>query len=82
MEAIQLRNDFHRLIDNFSDVKMLEQLYEAISDFQTRKTGVDILDELTKDQEVRLNASIEQAEKGKTVSHDEVKGKVKDWLTK
>ncbi len=82
MEAIQLRNNFHRLIDNFSDVKMLEQLYEVISDFQVRKTDYDILDELTKEQKVRLKTSIEQSQTGRTVSHDEVKGKVKDWLAK
>lgn len=70
MEAIQLKNDFQRLIDNFSNVKMLEQFYEIISDYQNRKTGFDILDELTKD-------SIKQAQKGRTVSHDKVKGKVK-----
>ena len=81
MEA-KLRNDFHRLIDDFSDVKILEQFYEIISDYQNHKIDFDILDELTKDQELRLNESIRQAKTGRTVSHNEVKGKVKDWLTK
>ncbi len=82
MEAIQFKNDFHKLIDNFSDIKMLEQFYELLSDYQNRKARLDILDELTKDQQVQLEASIKQAQTISTVSHDEVKGKVKDWLTR
>lgn len=82
MEASKLRDDFHRLIDNFSDLKMLEQLYEVISDYQSQKTRIDIFDELTKDQQVRLRMSVKQSQAGKTVSHDEVKRQVRDWLIK
>lgn len=81
MEAMKLKDEFHSLIDKFSDVKILEQFYEVLSDYQIRKKGFDILEELTKDQQKRLQTSVKQAQKGKTISHDEVKGKVKDWLT-
>lgn len=81
MEAIRLKNDFHRLIDKFTDVKMLEQFYEVLSDYQNQKIEADIFDELTKPQQKRLKASAKQAQAGNTVSHEDVKGKIKDWLT-
>ena len=82
MNPSQLRNDFHKLIDSFKDIKMLEHIYEVVSDYQSRKTKFDILDELTDAQQARLTSSIEQAQKGRTMSHDDVKSKVKTWPTK
>ncbi len=56
---------------------MLKQFYEVLSDYQNQKTGLDILDELTQDQQTRLKASVKQAQTGETLLHDdEVKGKV------
>jgi len=82
METIQLKTKFHKLIDKFTDVKMLEQFYEILSDYQNQKTNLDILDELSENQKKRLKASTKQAQSGNTLSNEEVKGKAKDWLTK
>jgi hypothetical protein len=42
----------------------------------------DIIDELTKEQQLRLNESIQQANDGKAISNDEVKEKAKEWLSR
>jgi hypothetical protein len=40
------------------------------------------LDELTPEQQKRLNESIKQAEEGNTISDEDVKQKAREWLSK
>lgn len=82
MNASELRNDFHKLIDSFTDIKLLEELYEVFSEYKNRKPSIDIIDQLTAAQQTRLSESIKQADSNKTISHEEVKATVKTWLTK
>ena len=82
METKQLKKEFHRLIDDFSDDNLLKQFFELISECQNRNENVDIFDQLTKEQKIRLKTSLKQAKTGNTISNGKVKGKARDWLAR
>ena len=80
METTALRQEFHKLIDEFKDENVLEDFYVALHDYSQNKK-LDIVDELTESQKQHLIQSIEQGKSGKTISHEQVlkkktKGKI------
>lgn len=48
-------------------------MYEVISEYETRKATINIIDELTAVQQTRLSESIKQSDNNKIISHEEVK---------
>ena len=58
--------------------KMVEEAVTAYSS----ATQKDIVDELTPEQQQRLQESIQQANSDKTISNEEVKQKAKEWLSR
>jgi hypothetical protein len=43
---------------------------------------IDIIDELTYEQKKKLSASLKQENTGKTVTNEDMKTEMKQWLTK
>ncbi len=79
MSAIELKSNFHELIDKIQDVQMLRSLYDCVADF-TVETNDYIY--LSDDQKKRIENSISQVSSGQVVSNDIMKEKVKLWLSK
>lgn len=80
MDALKIRKDFHHLIDNISDTQLLQEFYTIISDYSQRNDNIDILDELSDEQQLILNESLEQYHNGETLGHKQVKANIKKWL--
>jgi len=80
-EIAQLKAKIHEQIDKLDDETALQMLREAVETYST-PTQKDILDELSPEQFQRLTDSIRQANEGKTLSNDEVKQKVREWLSR
>lgn len=80
MDKTKLRNEFHKLIDNFEDDEVLENFYQAINGFKDKNN--DIIDDLTDSQKKRLENSIKQSKKGQTISDNSMRQEIKKWLTK
>ena len=53
MNEIQLKSEFHKLIDEFKDVNVLEDFYEVIQEY-SQHNQKDIIDELSDEQRARL----------------------------
>ncbi|MEJ7679939.1 MAG: hypothetical protein WKG06_19190 [Segetibacter sp.] len=66
-------------VGKIEDETQLEMLNEAAA-YSTKQT--DILDLLTPDQLKRLEESIEQADQGKIITHEEAMKIALQWLTK
>jgi hypothetical protein len=81
MEALELKTKIHDLIDLIDDYGVLEDFYRVLNDYHERKASHDILDDLAKDQKMRLNESIHQSDIGKTIPHKTMKAEIKEWLT-
>jgi len=77
----QLKDTIHYKVDELEDETTLNMLQEAITAYTSTKKK-DILDDLTINQKHRLNQSIQQADKGKTSSHEEVKQRSRKWLSR
>jgi Mg/Co/Ni transporter MgtE len=82
MRAKELKSEFHKLIDNFEDEKILNNFYEAILEYSKKDKRVDIIDELSEKQKERLMDSIEQVKEGKTMSNDQAKNEIRKWNMK
>jgi hypothetical protein len=82
MTKEKLKSEFHKLIDNIEDKKLLENFYEAISEYSKKNNSVDIIHELTEKQRARLINSIGQVSEEDTISNDQMKSEIKKWLTK
>ena len=80
-EIMQLKAKIHEQVDKLDDETALLMLQEAIVTYST-PFQKDILDELSPEQFIRLTESIQQANEGKTLSNEEVKQKVREWLSR
>jgi len=69
MHDFELRKKLHSYIDMIEDETQLEMLNEAAESYIVKQT--DILDLLTPEQLKRLEESIEQADKGTIITHEE-----------
>ena len=80
-EIKKLKSTIYKKVDELNDETFLQMVDEAVTAYSS-SSQKDILDELTPDQQQRLQESIQQADKGKTISNDEVKQKAKEWLSR
>ena len=53
MYKSNIREEFHKLIDEFDDVNLLEEFYDIINNYNTQNKDLDIIDELSDEQRVR-----------------------------
>ncbi len=77
LESANIKENFHKLIDNFKDVKYLEKLYESILD-QLNNESSDFSDFDIKNYESTVN----NVKKGKFSTHENMLKKTKIWLMK
>lgn len=80
-EIDELKAKIHQQIDQLDDETALQMLQEAVVAYSTSSTK-DILDDLSPDQLQRLKESIQQANEGKILSHEEVMQKAREWLSR
>lgn len=76
----ELRKKIHSYIDMIEDETQLEMLNEAAESYVAKQT--DILDLLTPEQLKRLEESIEQADKGNIITHEQAMKISLQWLTR
>ena len=79
MDKELLKKKLHEQIDALDDELALQMLHEAAVEYGKAE---DTRDDLTPEQLERLKKSLEQAEKGNTVSHEEAKKRIKERLTR
>lgn len=73
MYKSNIREEFHKLIDEFDDTNLLEEFYDILNSYYPQDPDKDILDELSDTQKDRLQESKAQSKGGQTISHDKVK---------
>jgi hypothetical protein len=75
----KIKATIHEKVEYMNDETLLQMVEEAITAYGTTPAK-DIIDELTPEQQQRLQESIQQADNGQTIPHEEVKQKSKEWL--
>ena len=79
----ELKKKLHELIDGIDDEHILNVLNEEVVPYvieNRTKELDDEEDELTEDQEKKLEQAIKEADEGKTISHEEFKRRMSRWL--
>ena len=76
----QLKFDLYSQIEQLQDEAALQMLQEAVTSYSSSQN--ENIEELSLNQQKRLQESIRQADEGKTVTNEEVKQKTKEWLSK
>ncbi len=77
MDKDLLKKKLHEQIDALDDELALQMLHEAAVEYGKAE---DVSDDLTPEQLERLKKSLQQAENGQTVSHEEAKKRIKECL--
>lgn len=77
----QLKQKIYDQVAQMQDEVALQLLEEATEAYLSPNQK-DIIDELSPVQIARLNEAKLQVENGEVVSHDAVKAKSREWLTK
>lgn len=78
-EIKQLRTKLYSQIEQIQDETTLQLLQEAVTAYSSQNDNVE---ELSLEQQKRLQESIQQADAGQTFANEEVKQKTKEWLSK
>ena len=73
MYKSNVREEFHKLIDEFDDVNLLEEFYDMINNYHPQNKDLDIIDELSDTQRKRIKESLTQSKEGKVTPHHQVK---------
>lgn len=82
MNTIKLKTEFLRLVDKVNDESILLSFVEALKDISSHQAKMDIIDNLTVAQKKRLKESLTQNQKGKILSHEQMKREVNKWIGK
>jgi hypothetical protein len=77
----KIKATIHKKIKYMNDETLLQMEEEGITTYRTAPSK-DIIDELTPEQQQRLQESIQQADNGQTIQNEEVKQKAKEWLSR
>jgi len=80
MNSLQLRSDFHSLIDNFQNEYVLSKFYELLNKINQAKDG-ELWVRLAQEEQEELLEIIKTSEDTKTiVSNNDMQQKFKKWL--
>ena len=80
MTAIELKNNFHQLIDSIDNENILQQFYELMLQKRTLKDG-KLWNKLSKDETEELLLANEESENpDNLISHEDIKKKYAKWL--
>ena len=76
MTAIQLKSEFHHLIDGVKDSNQLKDLYKMVHEYLFKK-GETAWEDIPSDLKHALEDGIKQADNGQLVPYDKVKKEIK-----
>ncbi len=76
MSIQEMKSKLHQLIDTVDDESMLEGAGLVLSG------KITTLSQLTPEQRNKLDQAIQDHKEGNTVSHEEMKQRYREWLTK
>jgi hypothetical protein len=77
MSTLELRDEFHKLIDRIDDEDQLRTFFELLS------TQVEPRDERPSPElEARLEEALHSFESGDYITHEEMKRRAEAWLTR
>lgn len=80
MTTIEIKKDFHSLIDSIDNENILLFFYDLMKRRSTSKEG-QILNRLSNDQKQELLLSVRESENPENlISHEDLKIKHKKWL--
>ena len=77
----KIKTTIYKKVEQLNDETLLQMVEEAVTDYGNNPSK-DIIDELTQEQQQRLQVSIKQVDLGQTIPHDEVKQIAKEWLSR
>ncbi len=80
MSVIELKTEFHKLIDNIEDEARLQDLFDSVAFYLGQDST--LLNENSPEMISNLKSSILQAESGKTISTQQLKKEINQWLSK
>ncbi len=75
METAKLKEEFHKLIDNYEDENRLYQFFHLMKE----EKKLDIFDDLTPEQEQSLIESIAMADRNEGTPHEIAMIKFRKW---
>ena len=80
MNALEIKRNFHNLIDSIDNEKLLSNFYDLIKNRISSKEG-QLWKRLSKEEQKELLIAFEESqEPGNLISHDEMKKKHEEWL--
>jgi hypothetical protein len=80
MNTIELKQNFHHLIDSIDNEKLLFNFYDLIKKRSSAREG-HMWDKLTKQEQEELLLSLAESKNPENlISHEEMKKKHKKWL--
>lgn len=80
MNTIELRKNFHLLIDSIENENLLISFYDLIKKRSSANEG-QLWNRLTKQEQEELLLTLEESKNpDNLISHDEMKKKYKEWL--
>lgn len=80
MNTLELKLNFHKLIDNMTNENMLNAFYEMMSNAKEQSEG-SVWAKLTADEKLELyETEKESRNEENLISHNEMKAKHKKWL--
>jgi hypothetical protein len=80
MSVIELKTEFHKLIDSVENEARLQDLYDSVAFYLGQES--DLLNENSPEMISNLKSSLSQAESGKTISTEQLKQEINQWLSK
>ncbi len=69
MNVVELKTDLHNLIDKASDINILQAVKVILA--KESRTQIDWAETISVSLKDELEASIEEADQGNTISHEE-----------
>lgn len=82
MNTIELKNNFHELIDNFEDESVLSSFFELMQNANSKENG-RLWNRLSIAEQEELLIALEESEfDNNLIDNDEVMSKYKEWLVK
>ena len=80
MTSLELRNNFHHLIDTIGNERILSKFYSVMLNINDTKDGIYWSRLTQEEQDELIQADIESANPSELLPHTEVFHKHKKWL--
>ncbi len=80
MNSLELKKNFHDLIDSIDNANLLESFYDLLKNRTSTKEG-KLWNRLTQQEQEELLLALEESDNHKNlISQDEIKNKHQKWL--